>query len=214
MEIKDYQSLLTDVKSKIRKAQVKAALSVNAEMIRLYWEVGKAIKKIQNEKGWGSTVVARLANDIKNELPDVKGFSERNLLFMVQFYKEYSTQNSIVKQAVSQLETVNHSGSEFVKHLVSQIPWGHNILLMQKIKDIKVRLWYINQTISNGWSRDVLSLMIKSNLHLRQGEAINNFSNTLPPTQSDLVKETLKDPYIFDFITIAQSFTNVNWKQN
>ncbi len=207
MEIKDYQSLLTDVKSKIRTAQVKAALSVNAEMIRLYWEVGKAIKKIQNKKGWGSTVAARLANDIKNELPDVKGFSERNLLFMVQFYKEYSAKSSIVKQAVSQLGYANESGNEFVKQAVSQIPWGHNILLMQKIKDMKVRLWYINQTISNGWSRDILSLMIKSNLHLRQGEAINNFSNTLPPTQSDLVKETLKDPYIFDFITIAQSFT-------
>jgi predicted nuclease of restriction endonuclease-like (RecB) superfamily len=207
VEISDYQSLLTDIKAKIRTAQTKAALSVNAEMIMLYWEIGKTIKQLQNERGWGATVVARLANDIKNELPEVKGFSERNLLFMVQFYKEYHTENLIVKQAVSQLGNPDKTNAEFMKQAVSQIPWGHNILLMQKVKDVEARFWYINQTILNGWSRDMLSLMIKSDLHLRQGEATNNFSNTLPPLQSDLVKETLKDPYIFDFITVAQAFT-------
>jgi predicted nuclease of restriction endonuclease-like (RecB) superfamily len=148
-----------------------------------------------------------IANDIKNELPELKGFSERNLKFMVQFYKEHNADELIGKQAVSQLENVNQANTEFMKQTVSQIPWGHNILLMQKIKEKEIRFWYINQTILNGWSRDVLSLMIKGNLHLRQGEAINNFSKTLPDRQSDLVKETLKDPYIFDFITIAQSFT-------
>ncbi len=112
-----------------------------------------------------------------------------------------------MKQPVSQLQEDGSDKIEFRKQAVSQIPWGHNILLMQKIKKKETRLWYIEQTILNGWSRDMLSLMIKSNLHLRQGEAINNFSKTLPGAQSDLVRETLKDPYIFDFITLAQPFT-------
>jgi predicted nuclease of restriction endonuclease-like (RecB) superfamily len=221
MEIKDYQSLLVDIKARIRNAQTKAALAVNAEMIMLYWGIGKIISKLQTKQGWGATVTARLANDIRNELPEIKGFSERNLKFMVQFYKEHNSDNvfrkqpvsqlledvSIGKQPVSQLGNANHEKIEFMKQSVSQVPWGHNILLMQKIKEMEKRLWYIQQTILNGWSRNVLALMIKSDLYLRQGEAINNFSKTLPDPQSDLVKETLKDPYIFDFITIAQPFT-------
>jgi len=194
MELKDYQSLLSDVKTRIRNAQVKAALSVNAELIMLYWDIGKIISKLQSEQGWGAAVTARLANDIRNELPEIKGFSERNLKFMVQFYKDYNSDNAIGKQAVSQLENVINSNTEFMKQAVSQIPWGHNILLMQKIKEKETRLWYIQQTILNGWSRDVLSLMIKNSLHVRKGEATNNFSKTLPDPQSDLVKETLKRP--------------------
>ena len=118
MGIKDYQSLLADIKARIRYAQTKAALAINAEMIMLYWDIGKTIKRFQSEQGWGATVVARLANDIKNELPEVKGFSERNLLFMVQFYKEYSTESLIVKQAVSQLGNTNHANIEFMKQAV------------------------------------------------------------------------------------------------
>ncbi|MDR3694568.1 PDDEXK nuclease domain-containing protein [Mucilaginibacter sp.] len=206
MEIKFYQSLLDDIKTRIHKSQAKAALSVNAEMIALYWDIGKLINQLQGEQGWGATVTARLANDIKNELPEIRGFSERNLKFMVQLYKEYDT-DSIGKQPVSQLNNKISGNIEIRKQPVSQIPWGHNILLMQKIKDKQIRFWYIEQTIVNNWSRDVLSLMIKSNLHLRQGETINNFSTTLTSQQSNLVKETLKDPYIFDFLTIAQPFT-------
>ncbi|KIO74462.1 hypothetical protein TH53_26325 [Pedobacter lusitanus] len=201
MEIKVYQYLLTEIKVRIRSAQVRAALSANAEMIMLYWDIGKLVNQQQIEQGWGATVTSRLANDIKNELPEVKGFSERNLKFMVQFYKGYDFDDVIGKQAVSQLQESNG------EQPVSQIPWGHNILLMQKIKEKDVRLWYVEQTILNGWSRDILGLMIKNNLHLRQGETINNFSKTLSVPESDLVRETLKDPYIFDFITLAQPFT-------
>ena len=214
MDIKDYQSLLADIKARIRNAQIKAALAVNAELTMLYWDIGKTINQLQNEQGWGAAVVARLANDIKNELPEVKGFSERNLLFMVQFYKEYDTENLIVKQVVSQLENTDNAKSEFMKQAVSQIPWGHNILLMQKIKDKQIRFWYVQQTLLNGWSRNILSLMIKSDLHLRQGEAINNFSKTLPNPQSDLVKETLKDPYIFDLLQLRSLLQNASWKLN
>jgi len=126
---------------------------------------------------------------------------------MVQFSKAYNLEDLIGKQPVSQLDENSTEISESRKQAVSQIPWGHNILLLQKFKDKNVRLWYVEQTLLNGWSRDVLSLMIKSDLHLRQGESINNFSKTLSDPQSDLVRETLKDPYIFDFITIAQPFT-------
>jgi len=207
MNIKVYQSLLADVKVKIRNAQIRAALSINAGMINLYWDIGRIISDLQNEQGWGATVTSRLATDIRNELPEIKGFSERNLKFMVQFSKAYNLEDLIGKQPVSQLDENSTEISESRKQAVSQIPWGHNILLLQKFKDKNVRLWYVEQTLLNGWSRDVLSLMIKSDLHLRQGESINNFSKTLSDPQSDLVRETLKDPYIFDFITIAQPFT-------
>jgi len=125
MDAKFYQSLLDDIKTRIRISQVKAALSVNAEMIALYFDIGKLINQLQHAQGWGATVTSRLANDIKNELPEIKGFSERNLFFMVQFYKEYN-ENLIVKQAVSQLAKTTETNIEFVKRTVSQIPWGHN----------------------------------------------------------------------------------------
>jgi predicted nuclease of restriction endonuclease-like (RecB) superfamily len=170
-----YGNLLSDIKIRIRQAQVKATLSANAEMIAMYWDVGRMIHKRQQDEGWGAGVIPRLAKDIQNELPELKGFSERNIKFMVQLYKEYETGVIIGKQPVSQFENM--------KRLVSQLPWGHNILLMQRIKDIPARLWYMEQTIQNGWSRDVLGLMIKSGTHIRQGKAVSNFSLTLPDRQ-------------------------------
>lgn len=193
-----YGSLLDEIKTRIRQAQVKAALSANAEMIALYWDIGKLIFNRQKQEGWGAGVIPRLAKDIKNELPELKGFSERNIKFMVQLFKEYESDAAIGKQAVSQLENV--------KRLVSQIPWGHNILLMQRIKEKAIRIWYIEQTIQNGWSRDILGLMIKSAVHLRQGNAVTNFDLTLPDPLSDLAQQSLKDPYIFDFLTLTEPF--------
>ena len=173
MNIKVYQSLLTDIKVKIRNSQIRATLSVNAEMINLCWGIGRIINDLQNEQGWGAAVTTRLANDIRNELPEIKGFSERNLKFMVQFYKAYNSDDLIGKQPASQLGETSVELSVFGKQPISQIPWGHNILLLQKLKDKNIRLWYAEQTILNGWSRDILALMIKSDLHLRQGESIN-----------------------------------------
>ena len=193
-----YGNLLSDIKTRIRQAQIKATLSANAEMIAMYWDVGRMIHKRQQDEGWGAGVIPRLAKDIQNELPELKGFSERNIKFMVQLYKEYETGVIIGKQPVSQFENM--------KRLVSQLPWGHNILLMQRIKDIPARLWYMEQTIQNGWSRDVLGLKIKSGAHIRQGKAIVNFNLTLPDPQSDLARQSLKDPYIFDFLTLTEPF--------
>jgi predicted nuclease of restriction endonuclease-like (RecB) superfamily len=193
-----YGNLLRDIKTRIRQAQTKAMLSANAEMIAMYWDVGRMICERQQDEGWGTGVIPRLAKDIQNELPELKGFSERNIKFMVQFYKEYKAGIAIGKQPVSQFENM--------KRFVSQIPWGHNILLMQRIKEPSVRFWYMEQTIQNGWSRDTLGLMIKSGAHKRQGKAVTNFKLTLPDPQSDLARQSLKDPYIFDFLTLTEPF--------
>lgn len=197
-EIEIYDKLLKEVKVRIRLAQVKATFSANAEMIVMYWDIGGIIYKRKKIKGWGAKVISKLAKDISNELPEVKGFSERNIKYMVQLYKEYETECVIGQQAVAQLRKR--------QQLVAQIPWGHNILLMQNIKDVNIRFWYMEQTIQNGWSRDMLGNMIKSSAYNRQGKAVSNFSVTLPEPQSDLATQTLKDPYIFDFLTLTEPF--------
>jgi len=197
-EIELYGTLLNDIKARIRQGQVKAIHLANSEMIAMYWDIGKMIYERQQKEGWGAGVIPKLAKDISRDLPEIKGFSGRNMNFMVQFYKEYEIEPPIVKQAVSQLENC--------KSLICRIPWGHNILLMQRVKDISVRAWYMTQIIENGWVRDTLSLMIKNRVHERQGKSVSNFSLTLPEPQSDLAGQSLKDPYIFDFLTMTDSF--------
>lgn len=216
-----YGNLLSDIKTRIRHAQVKATLSANAEMIAMYWDIGRMIYERQQHEGWGTGVIPRLAKDIRNELPKVKGFSERNIGYMIRLAREYGDpailQRAVAKlqqpenkdvlkvpQAVGQLPVNEHS--VIVQRLVSQIPWGHNILLMERVKDLSSRFWYMEQTIQNGWSRDTLGLMIKNGAHLRQGKAVSNFSLTLPDPQSDLARQALKDPYIFDFLTLTEPF--------
>lgn len=193
-----YADLLGDIKARIRQAQVKATLAANAEMILMYWDIGRLITERQQREGWGAGVIPRLSRDLHNELPESKGFSERNIKFMVQLYKEYGLGDEIGKQAVSQLEEM--------QQLVARIPWGHNILLMQRIKDLSSRLWYMQQTIEQVWSRDILGQMIKSGAHMRQGKAVTNFQLRLPSPQSDLARQLLKDPYIFDFLTLEEPF--------
>lgn len=217
-----YGNLLSDIKTRIRQAQVKATLSANSEMILMYWDIGRMIQERQDREGWGTAVIPRLARDIRNELPEEKGFSERNIKRMLRFYREYPNILPIMPQAVAQLQqaenkdvlkvpqavgplTVNEL-SVIMQRLVAQIPWGHNILLMERVKDLSSRFWYMEQTIQNGWSRDTLGLMIKSGVHLRQGKAVSNFSLTLPNPQSDLARQSLKDPYIFDFLTLTEPF--------
>ncbi len=197
MELSIYTSLLKDIKGRIQQAQIKATLAANAEMIGMYWDIGKMIQLRQQEQGWSAGVIPKLAGDLKNELPEVKGFSERNLGNMLQFVKEYSN----LQQPVANLPL-----PEFRKQIISNIPWGHHIILIQKVKDFSKRVWYMQQTLQNGWSRDVLALMIKSQTYERQGTAITNFETHLTNPQSELAKQTLKDPYIFDFLTILEPF--------
>ncbi len=180
----NYADFLNGLKQRIRSAQVKAALAVNKELILLYWQIGCEILARQEEESWGSKVIERLAKDLKREFPDIKGFSRTNLLYMRAFAKTYPEE-------------------EFIHQLGGQIPWKHNCILIDKVKDPEKRRWYIQQTIENGWSRNVLEIQIESGLYERQGRAITNFKQTLPPPQSDLAQQIVKDPYHFDFLTIS-----------
>ncbi|MDL2259263.1 PDDEXK nuclease domain-containing protein [Deltaproteobacteria bacterium OttesenSCG-928-K17] len=212
----NYADLLNDVKSRIRQAQTKATLAVNAEMLMLYWDIGRIINLRQGEEGWGSGIIPRLATDIRNELPELKGFSERNLKRMLSFYREYGNL-PIVPQAVAQLAADTPPGlvprpvaqfeqTQKLYDLAFQLPWGHNIILIEKVKDLAARLWYMEQTVNGGWSRDTLAMFIRSEAFSRRGQAANNFSDKLPSPQSELAASLLKDPYIFDFLTIEEPF--------
>lgn len=203
-----YPALLSDIKQRIGQAQTRAMLSVNAELVRLYWEIGQTLDSQQKEAGWGAAVIPRLAKDIHNELPEIKGFSERNIKRMLAFYREYR-HVVFVPQAVALL-----SESAFVPQAVAQItpdivlalPWGHHLLLIEKIKDAQTRFWYMQGTLANGWSRNVLAMQIETAAHQRLGNATNNFATCLPAPQSDLVQQALKDPYLFDFLTLTAPF--------
>jgi predicted nuclease of restriction endonuclease-like (RecB) superfamily len=198
-----YGELLSDLKTRVRQAQLKASLAVNAEMILLYWDVGQMIHHRQQQDGWGTGVIPRLSRDLRNELPELKGFSERNIGYMIRFAREYDV-SVILQQPVAKLaEPVESSAiipqsacPRIVQDLLAQIPWGHNILLMEKFKDLPTRLWYAQQTIVNGWSRDALTSTIKNRAHERQGAAVTNFANRLPAPQSELARQLLKDPYV------------------
>jgi predicted nuclease of restriction endonuclease-like (RecB) superfamily len=209
-----YADLLGQIKQRIRQGQTRAILSANAEMITTYWDVGKILHERQLQEGWGKAVIPRLAKDIHNELPEVKGFSERNIGRMVAFYRAYSGSSLILPQPVAKLESYGKvpqpvaqtDTQTILQQLAAKIPWGHNILLMEKVKDLTARLWYMQQVAEHGYVRDTLRSMIKNNSYQRHGKAINNFDVHLPPVQSGLVLETLKDPYIFDFLTLEEPF--------
>ncbi len=207
---KEYQSFLVQIKSRIQTAQTKAALSVNAELIYLYWDIGQMIEKRQKMEGWGTGIIPNLSKDLRNELPEIKGFSERNIGYMIRFAREYPDL-SILQQPVAKIKKTQKildpsSISAKVQQAVAKLPWGHNVLLISKIKNFSARLWYMNMTIKEGWSRNVLQLMIDNQTYERGGQAITNFEQRLPAFQSDLAKQTLKDPYIFDFLTLEEPF--------
>ncbi|MEM9977510.1 MAG: PDDEXK nuclease domain-containing protein [Cyanobacteria bacterium P01_D01_bin.2] len=181
--LSSYPQFLQSLKERIRSAQVKAALAVNQELTLLYWQIGREILDRQQQEGWGTKVIDRLARDLKRDFPEMTGFSARNLKYMRSFADAYPDLQQ-------------------VQQVFSQIPWGHNVRLLDVLKDPEVRLWYARQTIEHGWSRNVLLMQIEQGLH-DQGAAITNFERTLPPDQSDLAKNLIKDPYNFDFLTLA-----------
>ncbi len=196
MDRKSFAVLLADVKQRIQVAQTRAMLTVNSELVRLYWDIGRMIDDRQKIEGWGAGVIPRLATELKNEMPELKGFSERNIKRMLAFYRKYPEPASKVPQPVAQLpETI-----------LWNIPWAHHVILMDKVPDIAIRRWYMEQTLANGWSRNILAMQIEAQAHARQGKARSNFAMTLPKHQSDLVQQTLKDPYIFDFLTLTEPF--------
>ncbi len=204
----DYAALLTDIRQRVRLAQTRAVMAVNAELIRLYWEIGSLIAGRQQQEGWGAGVIPRLARDLHNELPEEKGFSERNIKRMLAFYRAYPHLEK-VPQPVAQTadpEKVPQPVALFPPELLLSLPWGHHAELMAKVKEPAARQWYMQAAVQFGWSRNILVMQIESAAHQRQGRATNNFAERLPPPESDMAQQTLKDPYIFDFLTLADGF--------
>lgn len=185
MNDNQYLSIIENIKKKIRNAQFKAAVSVNRELIRLYYNIGLIINE---NKSWGNKFIENLAKDIKLAFPNSKGYSVRNLKYMAKFAEEYPD-------------------ADFVQQVVAQLPWGHNVVLLDKIADNEKRKWYIEHCAENGWSRNVLIHQIESGLYERQAiaEKISNFENRLPAPQSELAIQAMKDPYIFDFIPFKEN---------
>jgi predicted nuclease of restriction endonuclease-like (RecB) superfamily len=185
----EYGQFLRDLKTKIANAQMRAARAANTELISLYWHIGQQIIHRQNQTKWGAKFIEKLSLDLQNEFPGMRGFSVRNLERMRFFARLYPS-DSIATQAVTQL------------------PWGHIVVLIYKIKDESMRAWYAAQTLENGWSRSILEIQISLNLYDRQGklaEKTTNFKEMLPAPQSDLAQQSLKDPYIFDFLTTGKN---------
>lgn len=178
--ITNYDHFLHDLKTRIRSARTRAVLAVNRALILLYWQIGRDILERQQREGWGAKVIERLARDLRAEFPDMKGFSHANLMYMRNFAAAWQSE-------------------EIVQRLVGQIPWGQNIALLTRLKNHEEREWYAHMVVEKGWSRPVLEHQIESRLMQRTGKAVTNFGDTLPQPLSDLARETLKDPYLFDF---------------
>jgi predicted nuclease of restriction endonuclease-like (RecB) superfamily len=204
----EYAGLLAEIRQCVRNARTRAVLSVNAELIRLYWEIGALINTRQSLEGWGAGVIPHLARDLHNELSEEKGFSERNIKRMLAFYREYP-HLEIVPQAVAQFEPspkMPQLVALFPSELILSVPWGHHAELMIRVKDLTARQWYMQAAVANGWSRNIMIMQIESAAHARMGRSTSNFANRLPAPDSDLVQQTLKDPYLFDFLTLETDF--------
>ena len=179
-----YAAVLSELKKRIQSERLRVTLAANSAMVLMYWDIGKVILDRQERQGWGAKVIDRLSYDLKNSFPDMSGFSPRNLKYMRTFAEAWPER-------------------EIVQRTVAQIPWRSNLALLDKLEDHQTRLWYAHNTIENGWSRDILAMQIESNLHKRQGKAINNFDMSLPPAESDMAAQVFKDPYLFDFLGTA-----------
>lgn len=181
----NYKKFLDDLKSRVATSRYKAALSANREMILLYHHIGTEILISQDRNGWGAKIIKQLSRDLRSEFPEMKGFSPQNLKYMKRFAEEYSFE-------------------EISQQAVDQLPWGHNITLMYEIKDKNERAFYIQKTKEYGWSRNILSMQIETNLYKREGKAITNFGAKLPAPHSELANATLRNPYMFDFLSLGK----------
>jgi len=184
--ITDYGKFLEDLKLRVQQSRYQAAYKVNKELILLYHHIGTEILKRQKTQGWGTKVIDQLSKDLISAFPEMKGFSSRNLKYMRLFAESYPK-------------------TEFVQEVLAQLSWYHNLTLLDKIKDEKERLFYVYQTLENGWSRNLMVIQIEQNLYTRQGKAVTNFSGKLPSPYSDLAQQTLKSPYLFDFLSLGQA---------
>lgn len=217
-----YQQIVAELKEKIGQARLHSALTVNAQLLSLYWEIGNTIAQQEESEGWGAKTVERLSRDLQTEFPDMKGLSPRNLRYMRDFAGAYphfpNLQAPLAKSSEQTPPTqmlqpvVAKSEGQLILQppvaklysLLAALPWAHNVVLMERVKDLQQRAFYAKMAVENGWSRNVLLHHINTRLHRRQGKALTNFDLTLPPPQSDLARETLKNPYVFDFLSVSE----------
>jgi len=212
-----YTKWLKELKNRIRQSQIKAAVKVNSELLRLYWNMGKDIVDRQMEAKWGSGFFEQLSKDLRSEFPNMEGFSATNLKYIKRFYQFYVKDSQIRQQSTDELQSSSQQlqvvknkklpirpqlVDELYDHPIFQIPWGHHREIITKCKNIKEALFYVQKTIENGWSRAVLMNFIEADLYSAQGKALNNFKRLLPEPQSDLANQIIKDPYNFDFIIL------------
>ncbi|MFY7965771.1 MAG: PDDEXK nuclease domain-containing protein [Chitinophagaceae bacterium] len=212
---KTYKNWLIDIKEQIRLAQIKSAVAVNKELLNAYWILGKEIFEKQEQTNWGDGLIEQLSIDLLREFPEVKGFSRTNLYYIKKWYLFYTksvvvpqpvgqmklkpSKDIIIPQPVGQLQK-NKPNNTILPQVVAIIPWGHHREIISKCNTIEEATFYINETAKNNWSRSVLVAQIESKLYKRKGKSINNFEATLPKLQSDLAKETFKNPYTFDLL--------------
>jgi len=194
----EYKHWLKDLKQKVFQSQLKAVIQVNSTLLQFYWELGEEILQRQSQASWGDGFLKQLSQDLMAEFPDIKGFSERNLKYIRQWVVFYSNDKEIGQQPVAQL---------------TKIPWGHNLKIISKCQSIEEAVYYVQNTLDNGWSRSVLTHQIESGLWQRDGKAISNFNETLPAPQSDLAQQALKDPYIFDFLALSKQHSEQELEQ-
>lgn len=228
----DYHIWLINLKEKVRSVQIKAAVKVNSELLTFYWELGRDIVNLQKSAKWGDGFLKQLSNDLITEFPEMKGFSKTNLKYIKRWYLFYFSEIEKSQQVVDQLsqtvdiiesnndqeyksvinqQVMDTSASEIFRQQVVaqiiQIPWGHNIAIITKCKNIEEAAFYVQRTLQHSWSRSLLVHQIENGLFQREGNAITNFSETLPMPQSNLAQQTLKDPYIFDFMTLSKDYS-------
>lgn len=189
-----YKEWLSDIKKRVKESHLRAAIKVNEELLKLYWDLGKDIVEKEMESTWGTGFYNTLSKSLRTAFPGMSGFSVTNLKYMKRFYLLYSSIDLNRQQSADDLEQI------------FMLPWGHQIVLLTKCKCVEEALFYIDKTLTNGWSRAMLLNYLDTNLYHTQGKAITNFSNRLPEQQSELVQETLKDPYNFDFLTLTEGY--------
>lgn len=191
-----FKEWVSQLKNDIRSAQIKAAVKVNTELLRLYWRMGADICEKQKTASWGDSWLKELSNELTSEFPEMKGFSHRNLKYIRQWYSFYNETDAFGQQFVAQIDEV----------IFFSVPWGHHLYIISQCKDVNKALFYLHQTVEHGWSRAMLLNFLDSNLYERQGKAVSNFRRLLPDPQSDLAIQTLKDPYNFDFLTLDGTY--------
>lgn len=189
---RDFKSWVSQLKKDIRSAQLRAAIKVNTDMLRLYWRMGADICEKQKAASWGDGWLNELSRELMTDFPDMKGFSHRNLKYIRQWYQFYNEKLVFGQQSVAQIS----------EDIFFSVPWGHHLYIISQCKDVDRAVFYLKKTVENGWSRAVLLNFLDTDLYESQGRAVNNFSRLLPEPQSDLAVQTIKDPYNFDFLTL------------